>query len=137
MAVAAQGRNKTWILARGNPTMRGEEVGPALPQVLDPAAARQPGEYDPGQTSGKRRVLAADPTNNLFWRFNMRRLTAEEIRDSILAVSGALNRQMFGLSIYPSLPREVLATASRPDAAWGHSSADEAADISDVMTRKC
>ena len=26
-----------------------------------------------------------DPDNNLFWRFNMRRLTAEEIRDSVLS----------------------------------------------------
>jgi hypothetical protein len=71
--------------------------------------------------------LAKDPTNNLFWRFNMRRLTAEEIRDSILAVSGAWNPKMFGPSIFPPLPREVLATASRPDAAWGQSSPEEAA----------
>ena len=32
-----------------------------------------------------------DPGNDLLWRFNLRRLTAEEIRDSILAVSGELN----------------------------------------------
>ena len=32
-------------------------------------------------------ALAKDPTNDLFWRFDMRRLTAEEIRDSILAVT--------------------------------------------------
>ena len=29
----------------------------------------------------------SDPANDLFWRFDMRRLTAEEIRDSILAVT--------------------------------------------------
>ena len=29
------------------------------------------------------RALSVDPTNDLFWRFDMRRLTAEEIRDSI------------------------------------------------------
>ena len=57
----------------------------------------------------------------------MRRLTAEEIRDSILDVSGTLNPKMFGPSIYPLLPAEVLATASRPEDAWGHSSPEEAA----------
>ena len=72
-------------------------------------------------------ALAKDPANDLFWRFNMRRLTAEELRDSILAVSGALNPKMYGTSIYPPLPPEVLATASRPDAAWGRSSDEESA----------
>ncbi len=72
-------------------------------------------------------AYAADPTNDLFWRFDIRRLTAEEIRDSILAVTGTLNLQMFGPSIYPPLPQEVLATASRPGAAWGRSSPEEAA----------
>ena len=30
--------------------------------------------------------LRADPDNDLLWRFDMRRLTAEEIRDSILTL---------------------------------------------------
>ncbi len=214
MAVAERGRNKTWILGRGNPSMQGEEVGPAFPQVLNPPVAEIPEEYNTGATTGKRRRLAewiasndnpltarvivnrlwqhhfgrgivrsssdfgfqgtapthpelldwlavefqrggwkmkamhkrlmlsatyqmssahnaqayaADPTNDLFWRFDIRRLTAEEIRDSILAVTGTLNLQMFGPSIYPPLPQEVLATASRPGAAWGRSSPEEAA----------
>ena len=38
-------------------------------------------------------ALAEDPENDLFWRFDMRRLTAEEVRDSMLAVSGQLNLQ--------------------------------------------
>jgi len=37
-----------------------------------------------------------DPENRLLWRFTPRRLEAEAIRDSILAVSGQLNRTMFG-----------------------------------------
>ena len=37
--------------------------------------------------------LAADPSNRWFWRFPMRRLTAEEVRDSILAVSGDAQSQ--------------------------------------------
>jgi hypothetical protein len=73
------------------------------------------------------RALAADPANLLFWRFNMRRLTAEEVRDSILAVSGELNHKMRGPSIYPRLPREVLATQDRPGRGWRPSPPEEAA----------
>ena len=62
---------------------------------------------------GNAAALAKDPENNLFWRFNMRRLTAEEVRDSILAVSGRLNLKMGGPGIYPEIPREVLAGQSR------------------------
>ncbi|MFO0936526.1 MAG: PSD1 and planctomycete cytochrome C domain-containing protein [Gemmataceae bacterium] len=38
-------------------------------------------------------ALAIDPTNDLNWWFDRRRLTAEELRDSLLAVSGQLDRQ--------------------------------------------
>jgi hypothetical protein len=38
--------------------------------------------------------VAVDPNNELLWRFNPRRLSAEEIRDSILAISNALDRDM-------------------------------------------
>jgi len=70
--------------------------------------------------------LAADPGNYLFWRFNMRRLQAEEVRDSILAVSGNLNTKMHGPSIYPTIPKEVLAGQSVPGQGWGNSSPKEA-----------
>jgi mono/diheme cytochrome c family protein len=72
-------------------------------------------------------ALAKDPQNDLHWRFSMRRLTAEEIRDSILAIDGTLNPSMGGPSIFPPMPEEVLATSSRPHEAWGHSPPDEAA----------
>jgi len=73
------------------------------------------------------KALAADPLNHAFWRFDRRRLTAEEVRDSILSVNGTLNLERGGPSIYPPLPKAVLATASRPDAAWGRSSPEQAA----------
>jgi hypothetical protein len=70
--------------------------------------------------------LEKDPDNNSFWRFDMRRLTSEEVRDSILLVAGTLNRKMGGPSIYIPLPDEVLATASNKGRAWGESPPDEA-----------
>ena len=66
--------------------------------------------------------LEKDSVNDLFWRFDMRRLTAEEFRDSLLAINGSLNPKQFGPSIYTKIPREVLATASRPGSAGGNSS---------------
>ncbi|MEM1296498.1 MAG: DUF1549 and DUF1553 domain-containing protein, partial [Verrucomicrobiota bacterium] len=67
-----------------------------------------------------------DPTNNLFWRVDMRRLTAEEIRDSILKVSGALNSKIGGPWVYIPLPQEVLATSSRPGKNWPITQGEEA-----------
>lgn len=67
-----------------------------------------------------------DPANDLFWKFNLRRLTAEEIRDSVLAVNGQLNKEkMFGPSIFPIMPKEVLAGQSRPGQNWGNSSEED------------
>lgn len=72
-------------------------------------------------------ALAADPANDLFWRFDMRRLTAEEIRDSVLYVSGQLNEKLYGPSVYPKLSAEVLATQSRPGENWPTSKPHDAA----------
>jgi len=62
--------------------------------------------------------LEIDPQNLQFWRYPMRRLTAEEILDSIHVLSGGLNLQQGGEWVFPPLPAEVLATASRPEAVW-------------------
>ena len=69
--------------------------------------------------------MSSDPNNNNFWRFNPRRLSAEEVRDSILAVNGSLNRKSYGPSVYPELSREVKAGQSRPGAGWGRSSPED------------
>ncbi len=45
-----------------------------------------------------------DPQNQLLWRFQRQRLTGEEIRDAILAVSGQLNPEMGGPSVFPEIP---------------------------------
>jgi hypothetical protein len=78
-------------------------------------------------SKGNDRALRLDPANTLFWRFNMRRLTAEEVRDSMLAVSGKLNLKAAGPSIYPPISREVLAGQSVPGAGWPTSPPAEAA----------
>jgi hypothetical protein len=71
--------------------------------------------------------MKLDVANDLFWHFDMRRLSAEEIRDSILAVSGNLNLKAGGPGIYPPIPKEVLAGQSVPGRGWPVSSPEEAA----------
>ena len=54
------------------------------------------------QSSGFRADAAeADAENRLLWRFSPRRLEAEVIRDSLLAVSGRLNREFGGPGFRP------------------------------------
>ena len=48
------------------------------------------------------RNAAADHDNDLLWRFNPRRLEAEEIRDAILAVSGDLDPTPGGAHPFPA-----------------------------------
>ena len=49
----------------------------------------------------------ADPENHLLWRFNRQRLEAEAIRDSVLSVSGRLNPERGGPSVFPPLPGDL------------------------------
>ena len=66
-----------------------------------------------------------DPGDALLWRWRQRRLDAEVVRDSILAVSGRLNPRMGGPSFYPTLPGAVLEGQSRPGEGWGKSDEQE------------
>jgi hypothetical protein len=59
-----------------------------------------------------------DPSNDLLWRQNLRRLEAEAVRDSILAISGRLNPTPGGRGFFPHLSGEVLAGGSRPGTDW-------------------
>ena len=49
----------------------------------------------------REQALHSDPQNRLLWRMPVKRLEGETVRDSILAVSGALNPQMGGPPVYP------------------------------------
>ena len=80
--------------------------------ILESSTYRMSNRFDEGSYN-------KDPLNDLAWRRDLRRLSAEELRDSILAMSGQLNLELRGPGVYPPLPRAVLETASRPDQAWG------------------
>lgn len=51
--------------------------------------------------------LDKDPDNRLLTRFQPRRLEAEALRDSILQVSGRLNLERGGPSVFPPLPADL------------------------------
>jgi hypothetical protein len=58
--------------------------------------------------------LTADPDNRLLWRFNRRRLSAEETRDAMLAVSGLLNPRMHGPSVIVPVDAELVSLLYKP-----------------------
>ena len=60
---------------------------------------------------------AVDPDNKLWWRFPRRRMTAESLRDSVLAVAGTLELGMGG-SILPTANRAYVTSTANvsPDA---------------------
>jgi len=49
------------------------------------------------------RASELDPANDLLGHFRARRLAAEEIRDSMLAASGELHREVGGLPVFPEV----------------------------------
>jgi hypothetical protein len=53
-------------------------------------------------------ALERDPENRLLWRFRRRRLSGEEIRDTMLEAAGALNRQRGGPSVIVPVERELV-----------------------------
>lgn len=56
------------------------------------------------------KAMEVDPDNLLLSRMNRKRLEGEAIRDSMLAVSGKLNRKAGGPGVHPPLPSEVAIT---------------------------
>jgi hypothetical protein len=60
--------------------------------------------------------MEKDPTNIYLWRFPVRRLEAEIIRDSILNASDDLNLKAGGPAFFPSIPVSV--RADQPRGTW-------------------
>lgn len=59
-----------------------------------------------------------DPANVLLWRYPLRRLGAEVVRDRILHVSGRLNEEHFGLPIFPPLPDAIEQRVRYDNSKW-------------------
>jgi len=59
-----------------------------------------------------------DVGNHLLWHFPYRRLEMEAIRDSMLAVSGQLNLQLYGPSMYPRVSSVSKRSANSPGELW-------------------
>ena len=89
---------------------------PTHPELLDWLAARFVAEGWSVKAMHKRLMLsrayrmasldeparaARDPNNDLLWSFRRRRLSAEELRDAMLAVSGTLDRSPAGPHPFP------------------------------------
>jgi hypothetical protein len=93
---------------------------PTHPELLDWLAATFVGEDGWSMKKAIRRVVlsatyrqsvlvndkaaAADPRNQLLWRHPGHRLGAEVIRDQGLAISGLLDRHLFGVNVRPYQP---------------------------------
>jgi len=67
-----------------------------------------------------------DSTNRLHWKYSSRRLTAEEIWDTYLVLTGQLKPEMGGPPVRPKMPAAVLATSSKPNQVWRPSGGDAA-----------
>ncbi len=72
-----------------------------------------------------RRALAVGEANTRLWRQNLRRVEAEVVRDSMLAISGTLNRKRGGPSVFPSLPMAVHRTQDSSGKGWVDSPAED------------
>ncbi len=69
---------------------------------------RQASYRDPADDG---RAVAVDPANRLLWRANLRRIEAEIVRDSVLAVSGQLDPTPGGKPVMLTTPTNGLSTA--------------------------
>ena len=59
--------------------------------------------------------LSVDPQNKLLWRFSRRRLSAEEIRDAVLAVTGRLNESIGGASVMVPVDEDLVGLLYDPE----------------------
>ena len=69
--------------------------------------------YRQGHRTESPKAEEPDPDNLLLSYRRSIRLEAECVRDSILTVSGRLNRKMFGPPFRPLIPKEAIATRSK------------------------
>ncbi len=108
---------------------------PSHPELLDYLAARFVADgwslkklhrlillssvYQQGSASNPR-YAQLDPNNRLLWRANIQRLEFEALRDSLLAIGGSLDEQMYGRPVNlernpESTRRTIYGTVDRSD----------------------
>ncbi|MBL8812045.1 MAG: PSD1 domain-containing protein [Planctomycetaceae bacterium] len=63
---------------------------------------------DDSDAANAAKASSVDPENQLLWRQNIRRLDAETLRDSLLAVSGLLSSYDSGRPMWPAVPDDLL-----------------------------
>ncbi len=73
--------------------------------IMTSAAYRQTARPSPEHVAASRQV---DPANSLLWRFSPARLSAEQVRDGMLAVSGELDPMAGGPSVSHDTPRRSI-----------------------------
>jgi hypothetical protein len=105
--------------------------GPSHPELLDHLAAAfmaRDWRFKPlhraivtssvyrqsSQSAEAAAAAAIDPDNHLLWSFPRRRLSGEEIRDAMLAISGRLNPQMGGQSVMLPVEQELIDQLYKP-----------------------
>lgn len=59
-------------------------------------------------------AMQKDPENKLLWHWARRRMEAEELRDSMLAVAGRLNTKMLGPSVMVPVDKELVNLLYKP-----------------------
>lgn len=67
---------------------------------------------------GRADLLAVDPENRTLWRRAPQRLEVEAMRDATLAVSGQLDRTLYGPAMYPFIPSAAVMGHTDKERAW-------------------
>jgi len=84
-------------------------VKPLHRMMMLSSAYQQAGESPLGKIAETK-----DPENALLWKYTMRRLDAEEVRDSMLILSGRLNEKFGGPSIMLPIEPALVKMLKRP-----------------------
>jgi hypothetical protein len=87
----------------------GWEMKPLHRMILLSAAYRQASESPLEKVATEK-----DSENALLWKFTRRRLEAEEIRDSMLMISGKLNQKIGGPSVLVPIDQDLVKMLKRP-----------------------
>lgn len=78
--------------------------------ILTSATYRQASHVKDDTAAGQ-----IDPANRLLWRFNRRRVTAEQLRDSMLLIADRLNSHFGGPSVMPPVKQELVNLLYSPE----------------------